>query len=50
MAVLNGLIEKSTLFDYANKYYILFSKSGFTGEVTNFVTYSNNIILVENFD
>ncbi|WKV07641.1 ATP-binding protein [Thermoanaerobacterium sp. CMT5567-10] len=50
MAVLNGLIEKSSLFDYPNKYYVLFSKSGFTSEVANFASYSNNIILVENFD
>ncbi|MBP2073398.1 DUF234 domain-containing protein [Thermoanaerobacterium thermosaccharolyticum] len=50
MAVLNDLIEKSALFDYQNKYYILFSKSGFTSEVANFASYSNNIILVENFD
>ncbi|AFK85614.1 MULTISPECIES: ATP-binding protein [Thermoanaerobacterium] len=50
MAVLNDLIEKSALFDYPNKYYILFSKSGFTSEVANFASYSNNIILIESFD
>lgn len=50
MSVLNGLIEKSVLFDYPNKYYILFSKSGFTSEVANFASYSNNIILIESFD
>jgi len=50
MAILNNLIEKGRLFDYKNKYYILFSKSGFTSEVVKFAEQSNNIILVKNSD
>jgi hypothetical protein len=48
VAVLNNLIEKSTLFDYKNKHYILFSKSGFTSEAVKFAAHSNNIILIKN--
>ena len=32
-----NLIEKGSLLPYENKYYVLFSKSGFTDAVTAFV-------------
>ena len=31
-SVLGGLVEKSKMFDYREKYYFLFSKSGYTKE------------------
>ncbi|AEM79357.1 AAA family ATPase [Thermoanaerobacter wiegelii] len=50
MGVLKGLIEKSALFNYQNKYYILFSKSGFTDDVINFAKNNSNVFLIEKFD
>lgn len=46
MKVVISLIEKSQALNYENKYYIYFSKSGFTDEVINF-SENNNIILVD---
>ncbi len=46
MNVVNSLIEKSQALNYENKYYIYFSKSGFTEEVKNF-SKNNNIMLVD---
>ncbi|HHW58050.1 MAG TPA: ATP-binding protein [Clostridia bacterium] len=50
MTVLNNLIEKSTLFNYQNKYYVLFSKSGFTDDGINFAKHNNYVFLVEKFE
>lgn len=50
MGVLKGLIEKSALFNYQNKYYVLFSKSGFTDDVINFAKNNSNVFLIEKFD
>ncbi|EGD51887.1 DUF234 DEXX-box ATPase [Thermoanaerobacter ethanolicus JW 200] len=50
ISVLNSLIEKSALFNYQNKYYILFSKSGFTDDVINFAKNNSNVFLIEKFD
>ncbi|HEY8361880.1 MAG TPA: ATP-binding protein [Tissierellaceae bacterium] len=47
MSVLNNLIEKSVLFDYPEKYYVLFSKSGFTEDLINFAEHNTNVILIK---
>jgi len=47
MSVLNNLIEKSVLFDYPEKYYVLFSKSGFTEDLINFAKHNTNVILIK---
>lgn len=46
MNVVNSLIEKAQALNYENKYYIYFSKSGFTEDVINF-SKNNNILLVD---
>ncbi|WP_066827657.1 ATP-binding protein [Clostridium tepidiprofundi] len=46
MKVVNSLIEKSQVLNYENKYFIFFSKSGFTESVINF-SKNNNILLVD---
>ncbi|TCO71817.1 hypothetical protein EV214_12037 [Marinisporobacter balticus] len=46
MGVVNSLIEKGRILNYADKYYILFSKSGFTHEVIKFSQSNEKIILV----
>ncbi len=47
IGVLNELIEKSELFDkYKNKYFMLFSKSGFTKELEELAASNKNIKLV----
>jgi hypothetical protein len=43
--VLNGIIEKSTVFHYKDKYYFLFSKSGFTEKCRRKAAESSNIRL-----
>ncbi|MCL2774445.1 MAG: DUF234 domain-containing protein [Oscillospiraceae bacterium] len=43
--ILNNLIEKAAMFNYEDKYYILFSKSGFTEDVKKRA--GDNVILVE---
>ena len=47
--VLNNLIRKSDIFDkkYTQKYYYLFSKSGFTSRLLEGVTKNKNIELIE---
>jgi len=45
MDVLTHLIEKGWLFDKRNKYYALFSKSGFTEDVLKFSENNPNVIL-----
>lgn len=45
MDVLTQLIEKGWLFDKRNKYYALFSKSGFTEDVLKFSENNPNVIL-----
>ena len=47
IGVLDGLIEKSEVFkQYKDKYYMLFSKSGFTKELEEAATNMGNIGLV----
>ena len=47
IVVLNELIEKSKLFkQYKNKYYMLFSKSGFTRELEETAVKMGNVELV----
>ncbi|QSQ08751.1 hypothetical protein H0A61_01096 [Koleobacter methoxysyntrophicus] len=50
MAVLNVLIEKSALFSYRNKYYVLFSKRGFTDNVINFAEHHSKVFLIKEFE
>ncbi|QTA38525.1 AAA family ATPase [Thermosipho ferrireducens] len=45
MSVIEKLIAKSALFDFKNKFYVYFSKNGFTDEVVNFAKASKNILL-----
>ncbi|SHH90955.1 ATP-binding protein [Clostridium grantii] len=47
MKVVNDLIEKASILPYTNKYYIFFSKSGFTCEVEKFAHDNENILLKE---
>lgn len=48
IGVLNELVEKSELFkQYKNKYYILFSKTGFTKELEEAAAKINNTDLVD---
>ncbi len=50
MRVLNDLIEKGMMFEWKNKYYVLFSKSGFTDDLKNFAKHQDRIILIESFE
>ena len=43
--ILDNLIEKASMFDYSDKYYVLFSKSGFKDEVKKKA--SDKVILIE---
>ena len=46
--ILQELIEKSELFkQYEHKYYVLFSKSGFTGELLNRAKSMEHVLLVD---
>ena len=45
ISVLNTLMEKGALFDFRNKYYVIFSKSGFTKKVMEFAKVNDNILL-----
>ncbi|MGB9812774.1 MAG: ATP-binding protein [Thermovenabulum sp.] len=47
-SILNNLIEKGCVFDYDNKYYFLFSKSGFTDDLIRYAQSSDNIFLIDN--
>lgn len=44
--VVNTLIGRSSIFTYSNKYYVFFSKSGFTKAVIEFSENEGNITLV----
>jgi hypothetical protein len=46
MSVVKKLMDKGALFHFENKFYILFSKNGFTKETLNFAKASNNVILI----
>lgn len=46
MDVVNTLLERSQMFFYSNKYYFIFSKSGFTKAVINAAKNSDNIFLL----
>ncbi|KAA0257653.1 ATP-binding protein [Deferribacter autotrophicus] len=46
LPVLNQLIEKSALFDKPNKYYVLFSRSGFTESMIKFAMNNPSVILI----
>ncbi|WP_077369598.1 ATP-binding protein [Anaerosalibacter sp. Marseille-P3206] len=48
MSVVNSLIEKSQALRYKNKYYVFFSKSGFTEEVISFSKHNKKIMLINN--
>ncbi|ADQ08252.1 DUF234 DEXX-box ATPase [Caldicellulosiruptor hydrothermalis 108] len=50
MSVLNNLIEKSMIFNYSEKFYVLFSKSGFTDEVISFAKQNPHVLLISEFD
>ncbi|ONN27462.1 ATPase [Thermosipho affectus] len=45
MTIVKKMIDKSVLFDFKNKFYVFFSKNGFTDEVVNFSKVSGNILL-----
>ena len=48
IGVLNGLIEKSEIFkQYKDKYYMLFSKAGFTKELEETAANMGNVELVD---
>ena len=46
LGVLEGLVEKSQLFHYTNKYYYLFAKNGFTKGCIDKAEEMGNVILV----
>ncbi len=46
LGVLEGLVEKSRLFPYANKYYYLFAKNGFTQGCMEKAEEMENVVLV----
>lgn len=46
ISVLNTLIDRSSLFNYADKYYFLFSKKGFTKGCTETAEKNTNIMLI----
>ncbi|MDR1991898.1 MAG: ATP-binding protein [Nitrososphaerota archaeon] len=43
--VLDGLIDRASMFDYADKYYVLFSKTGFREDVVKRA--GDNVVLVD---
>lgn len=47
MEVVNSLIEKSNLLNYDNKFYILFSKSGFSSAVIKYAKDNKNVFLYD---
>ena len=47
LAVLEKLIERSNLFNYKNKHYYLFAKTGFTKECISKAEKLGNVRLVE---
>ena len=46
-SVVNTLLERGELFAYQEKYYCIFSKSGFSNEVLSFSEDNDNVILVD---
>ncbi|MCT4619537.1 MAG: ATP-binding protein [Marinisporobacter sp.] len=48
MKVVMGLMEKSQILPYKEKYYVFFSKSGFTKEVLDYTKNNKQIYLYEN--
>lgn len=44
-----SLIEKSSIFNYEDKYYILFLKSGFEEDLMEVVKNNERVILIESF-
>ncbi|SHE92857.1 AAA family ATPase [Caloramator proteoclasticus] len=45
--ILNSLIEKTAMFNFEKKYYLLCSKSGFTDKVIQYAKDNKNLILIE---
>lgn len=45
--VIEGLIDKSLCIDSTNRYYLLFSKNGFTSDATEYATAVENIMLLQ---
>ena len=50
LSVLEGLVEKSKLFHYQNKYYYLFAKNGFTTGCVDKAKQMGNVVLVNYVD
>lgn len=50
MEVVNLLIEKSSILNYENKYYIFFSKSGFSASVVEYAKHNNNVFIYKMSD
>ena len=46
MEILRQLLERGNLFHYAKQYYMLFSKTGFTKDVKEYVENTPNIKLI----
>lgn len=46
-SVMDTLLERGELFTYPEKYYYIFSESGFTGEVKEFAEKNKNVTLVD---
>lgn len=47
MEVINGLIEKASVLNFSNKYYALFSKSGFTQGAIDYTRENRSIFLFD---
>jgi hypothetical protein len=47
--VLDGLIEKSMMFNYKDKYYFLFSKTGYTAECIKNAGENTRLIIFDEF-
>jgi hypothetical protein len=50
LSILEGLVEKSKLFHYQNKYYYLFAKTGFTKGCVDRANQMGNVVLVNYMD
>lgn len=48
--VYHQLVEKAGMFDFPNKYYAIFSKSGFTDELKDLAEKSEKLLLIDNFE
>jgi len=49
MDVLLGLFRRGELFDYERKYFVLFSKSGFSKDLENYAFANDHVLLVSEF-